>query len=83
MVIWTIYTCVLKQKRSTDGCLKLKSHATRQVQERLVTLEDMLSPKVGQDQVSGGVSVPCRHVTPIADAPWRSIFNDEPSSVKV
>ena len=26
------------------------------------------SPKVGQDQVSGGVSVPCRHATPVADA---------------
>ena len=26
------------------------------------------SPKVGQDQVSGGVSVPCRHTTTIADA---------------
>ena len=27
------------------------------------------SPKVGQDQVSGGVSVPCRHATLVADAP--------------
>ena len=26
------------------------------------------SPKVGQDQVSGGVSVPCQHATPVADA---------------
>ena len=24
------------------------------------------SPKVGQDHVSGGVSVPCRHATPVA-----------------
>ena len=24
------------------------------------------SPKVGQDQVSGGVSVPCWHATPVA-----------------
>ena len=29
------------------------------------------SPKVGQDQVSGGVSVPCRHATPVADALWK------------
>ena len=29
------------------------------------------SPKVAQDQVSGGVSVPCRHVTPVADALWK------------
>ena len=33
------------------------------------------SPKVGQDQVSGGVSVPCRHATPVADAPWKPIFS--------
>ena len=33
------------------------------------------SPKVGQDQVSGGVSVPCWHATPVADAPWKHIFS--------
>ena len=31
------------------------------------------SPKVGQDQVSGGVSVPFRHATPVADALWKPI----------
>ena len=41
------------------------------------------SPKVGRNQVSGGVSVPCRHATPVADAPWKPIFSDKPSSVKV
>ena len=34
------------------------------------------SPKVGQDQVSGGVSVPCRHATPVADALWKPIFSN-------
>ena len=32
------------------------------------------SPKVGQDQVSGGVSVPCRHATPVADVLWKPIY---------
>ena len=32
------------------------------------------SPKVGQDQVSGGVSVPCRHATPVADALWKPMY---------
>ena len=32
------------------------------------------SPKVGQDQVSGGVSVPCRHATPVAHAPWKPLL---------
>ena len=34
------------------------------------------SPKVGQDQVSGGVSVPCRHATPVVDAIWKHIFSN-------
>ena len=29
------------------------------------------SPKVGQDQVSGGVSVLCLHAAPIAYVPWK------------
>ena len=36
------YTAFHKQKRNTEGCSKLKSPETRQVQERLVsTLEHM------------------------------------------
>ena len=29
------------------------------------------SPKVGQDQVSGGVSVLCWHAAPVAYVPWK------------
>ena len=29
------------------------------------------SPKVGQDQVSGGESVLCWHAPPVANAPWK------------
>ena len=29
------------------------------------------SPKVGQDQVSGGVSVPCWHAAPVAYVLWK------------
>ena len=39
------------------------------------------SPKVGQDQVSGGVSVPCRHATPVADALRKPIFGEMSDSV--
>ena len=35
----------------------------------------MQVPK-GRDQVSGGVSVPCQHATPVADAQWKPIFSD-------
>ena len=44
------------KKSSGDIGLDIRTHA---------------SPKVGQDQVSGGVSVPCRHATPFADALWK------------
>ena len=37
-------------------------------------VEHMQAPK-GRDQVSGGVIVPCRHATPIADAQWKPIFS--------
>ena len=33
-----------------------------------LNIRTIASPKVGQDQVSGGVSVPCRHATPVAYA---------------
>ena len=39
------------------------------------------SHKVGQDQVSGGVRVPCRHATPVADALWKPIFREMSGSV--
>ena len=37
------------------------------------------SPKLGHDQVSGGVSVPCRHATPVAVALWKPIFSNNVS----
>ena len=38
-------------------------------------VEHMQVPK-GRDQVSGGVSVPCRHATPVADVQWKPIFSN-------
>ena len=40
----------------------------------------MQVPK-GRDQVSGGVSVPCWHATPVADALWKPIFGEMSDSV--
>ena len=39
-------------------------------------------PKVGQHKVFGGVSVPCRHATSVADAPWKPIFCEMQDAVK-
>ena len=41
------------------------------------------SPKVGQEQVSGGVSVPCRHSTPVADALLKPTSGKMSDSVKM
>ena len=41
----------------------------------------MQVPK-GRDQVSGGVSVPCRHATPVADALWKPISCEISALVK-
>ena len=48
-----------EQNRSTEGCSKLKSPETRQVQEIGLDIRTQASPKVGQGKVSGGVSVLC------------------------
>ena len=49
-----------------------KSGDKTKFQERLVsTLETHASPKVGQDQVSGGVSVLCWHAAPVAYVLWK------------
>ena len=46
-------------------------------------IRTLASPKVGQDRVSGGVSVPCRHATPAADAPWKQVTGEMSDSVKM
>ena len=44
-----------------------------------LNIRTLASPKVGQDEVSGGVSVPCR--TPVADVLWKPIFGEMSHSV--
>ena len=36
-------------------------------------IRKLASPKVGQDQVSGGVSVLCWHAAPVANAHWKPL----------
>ena len=43
--------------------------------------ENICKSQMGQDQVSGGVSVPCWHATPVADALWKPIFGEMSDSV--
>ena len=41
-----------------------------------LNIRTLASPKVVQDQVYGGVNVPCRHATPVAHVPWKPIFSN-------
>ena len=38
-----------------------------------LNIRTLLSPKVGQDQVSGGVSVLCLHAAPVANVLWKPL----------
>ena len=40
-------------------------------------LEHQQVPKWGRNQVSGRVSVPCWHATPVANAPWKPLIIGE------
>ena len=38
-----------------------------------LNIRTLASPKVGQDQVSGGVSVLCWHAAPVANVLWKPL----------
>ena len=68
------------QNRSTEGCSKLKSPKQDKFRKdwsrhyntcKNKTNNRNASPKVGQDQVSGGVSVLCWHAEPVANVLWK------------
>ena len=66
--IWRFYW---KQKRSTEGCSKFMSGDKTSSGEIGLDIRTHASPKVGQDQVSGGVSVLCWHAAPVAYVLWK------------
>ena len=82
------YTTVPHQKlnrESTEG------YSRRKVEKRhgkfgktsLNNWSISKSKRGGRNQVSGRVSVPCRHATPVADALWKPIFGEISHSVKI
>ena len=61
----------IRQNRSTEGCSKLKTLQTRQVQERMVsTLEHTQVPKWDRTRCPG-VSVICWHAAPVVNVLWK------------
>ena len=68
---------MMKAKEKYRGMFEIqKSGDKTSLGEIGLDIRTHASPKVGQDQVSGGVSVPCRHATPVADALWKPIFSN-------
>ena len=69
----------LKQKQKYRGMFETQKSRNKTSSGDIgLNIRTLASPKVGQDQVSGGVSVPCRHATPVADhdALWKPIFSN-------
>ena len=62
----------MQNRESTDGYSKTMSGkiTTSSEKDWSKQVEHMQVPK-GRDQVSGGVSVPCRHATPVANVLWK------------
>ena len=61
-----------KQKISTEGYSKLKKSGSKTSSGEIgLGIRAYASPKVGQDQVCGGVSVLCWHDRPVANVLWK------------
>ena len=66
----------LKQKQKYRGMFETQKSGNKTSSGDIgLNIRTLASPQVGQGQVSGGVSVPCRHATPVADARWKPIFS--------
>ena len=79
-----VLQAVLEAKEKYRGMLEIqKSGDKTRSGEIGLYIRTHASPKVGQDQVSGGVSVPCRHATPVADVLWKPISGKISDSVKM
>ena len=71
-----------KAKEKYRGMLEIRKSGDKTSSEEIgLDIRTHASPKVGQDQVSGGVSVPCWHATPAADALWKPICGEMSDSV--
>ena len=74
---WTERQIIYKAKEKYRGMFEIQKSGDKTSPGEIgLDIRTHASPKVGQDQVSGGVSVPCRHATPIADAPWKPIISN-------
>ena len=66
---WTLsaFILTLEAKEKYRGMFEIQKSGDKTSSGEIgLDIRTHASPKVGQGQVSGGVSVPCRHATPVA-----------------
>ena len=63
-----------KQKQKYRGMFKTQKSRNKTSSGDIgLNIRTLASPKVGQDQVSGGVSVLCWHAAPVANVLWKPL----------
>ena len=67
-------TDLRKQKQKYRGMLETQKSRNKTSSGDIgLNIRTLASPKVGQDQVSGGVSVLCWHAAPVANVLWKPL----------
>ena len=68
---------ILQAKEKYRGVFEIQKSGDKTSSGEIgLDIEKHASPKVGQDQVSGGVSIPCWHATPVADTLWKPVLSN-------
>ena len=63
-----------KQKQKYRGMFETEKSRNKTSSGDIgLNIRTLASPEVGQDQVSGGVSVLCWHASPVANVPWKPL----------
>ena len=78
---WNIVNCdvkqpihLTKQKQKYRGMFETQKSRNKTSSGDIgLNIRTLASPKVGQDQVSGGVSVLCWHAAPVANVLWKPL----------
>ena len=68
------FTMHTKQKQKYRGMFETQKSRNKTSSGDIgLNIRTLASPKVGQDQVSGGVSVLCWHAAPVANVLWKPL----------
>ena len=70
----TMYIFTKRQKQKYRGMFETQKSRNKTSSGDIgLNIRTLASPKVGQDQVSGGVSVLCWHAAPAANVLWKPL----------